>query len=253
MLAAQHVEGAQVVEVDDGEQTGASERRARASSRGSSSSHVRRVGRPVSPSDSASAPTRERSSSRSIATAAWAASSASMSATASPIASTAWRQIRISTPATWSPRSTGSNTAERAPVASTSGGGERRVGARVGDEVALARREGAAAVLGLRARLDRDRRDSTPTIAVDTNSRPAGSSRNATGLGATSQAARQTAGRASRLPASALASRARARPCRAPARAASRHPLQVARGALALELGAEHAGEHGEELLVGVA
>ena len=79
--------------------TGDSERRARASSRGSSSSQVRRVPSPVSGSLSASAPTRERSSSRSIATAAWAASSESMSAIASGIDSTAWRQIRISTPA----------------------------------------------------------------------------------------------------------------------------------------------------------
>jgi hypothetical protein len=65
------------------------------------------VPRPVSGSDSASAPTRERSSSRSIAAAACAASSESMSATASGIASTAWRQIRISTPAICSPRKDG--------------------------------------------------------------------------------------------------------------------------------------------------
>ena len=93
---------------------------------------------------------------------------------------------------------------------------------------------------------------STPTIAVETNSRPDGSSRNATGEEATSQAASQTAGRASRAPASALRDAAeRGEPARVLAQRLG-HPLQVARRALALELGGEHAGEHAEQLLVAV-
>ena len=48
---------------------------------------------------------------------------------------------------------------------------------------------------------------STPAMAVDTKSRPAGSSRNATGAPVTSQAASQTATRASSVPASARATR----------------------------------------------
>ena len=64
---------------------------------------------------------------------------------------------------------------------------------------------------------------STPTIAVDTNSRPDGSSRNATGEEVTSQAARQTAGRASRLPDSALVTR----PSAASPRACSRRVSDI--------------------------
>ncbi len=64
---------------------------------------------------------------------------------------------------------------------------------------------------------------STPTIAVETNSRPAGSSRKATGAAATSQAARQTAGRASRLPASARVTR----PSAASPRACSRRVSDI--------------------------
>ena len=64
---------------------------------------------------------------------------------------------------------------------------------------------------------------STPTIAVDTNSRPAGSSMKATGAAATSQAARQTAGRASRLPASARVTR----PSAASPRACSRRVSDI--------------------------
>ena len=70
---------------------------------------------------SASAPIRLRSAACSIATAACAASSRSTPAGASCSASSGFCQITISTPATWPSRSTGSNTAERAPVASTSG------------------------------------------------------------------------------------------------------------------------------------
>ena len=62
---------------------------------------------------------------------------------------------------------------------------------------------------------------STPTIAVETNSRPAGSSMKATGAAATSQAARQTAGRASRLPASARVTRPSAASPRACSRSVS--------------------------------
>ena len=94
---------------------------------------------------------------------------------------------------------------------------------------------------------------STPTIAVDTNSRPAGSSMKATGAAATSQAARQTAGRASRLPASRPRHAAeRGEPAGVLAQGLG-HPLQVARRALALELGREHAREHREQLLVALA
>ena len=64
---------------------------------------------------------------------------------------------------------------------------------------------------------------STPTIAVETNSRPAGSSMKATGAAATSQAARQTAGRASRLPASARVTR----PSAASPRACSRRVSDI--------------------------
>ena len=56
-----------------------------------------------------------------MATAAWAASSRSMPAVPS---GTDWMgscQITISTPETWPSRSTGSKSAERAEVASTSG------------------------------------------------------------------------------------------------------------------------------------
>ena len=175
-----------------------------------------------------------------------------MSATASGIDSTAWRQIRISTPAIWSPRSTGSNSAERAPVASTSGGGERRVGAGVGDEVALARGEGAAAVLGLRPRLDRHRgdvdadhrgRDELAARRLEQERDGGGgdlAGRAADG-GARVAAAGQRLGDAAERgePAGVLAQ-------------GLGHPLQVARRALALELGRQHAGEHGEQLLVGV-
>ena len=93
---------------------------------------------------------------------------------------------------------------------------------------------------------------STPTIAVETNSRPEGSSRNATGEEVTSQAARQTAGRASRAAGERLRHAAeRGEPAGVLAQGL-RHPLQVAGRALALELGRQHAGEHAEQLLVGV-
>ena len=93
----------------------------RASSRGSSSSNIRRVASPVSGSVNDSPASRARSVACSIATAACAASSRSTPLGASGSASSGTRQITISTPATWPSRSTGSNTAERASVASTSG------------------------------------------------------------------------------------------------------------------------------------
>src|SRR3954454_10479697 len=250
--------------------SGASLRRARAISRGSPSSHARRVGRPVSGSESASAPTRERSSSRSIATAACEARTPSISATASGTASTEWRQMRMRTPAICSPRSTGSKSAERAPVASTSGA------ASAGWVRASATKYDCREVKARPPNSDSGRgwmvtgAMSTPTIAVETNSVPDGSSTKATGAEATSHAARQTAGRASRLAGRARGGGAdggagvaaagqrtgdaaeRGEPAGVLAQGL-RHPLEVARGALALELGGQHAGEHGEQLLVGLA
>ena len=91
---------------------------------------------------------------------------------------------------------------------------------------------------------------STPLIAVETNSRPEGSSRKATGAPAISQAARQTARRAS-SPSGEHADDAadRAHPARVVAQRVV-EPAQVALVGLALELVGEHAREHREELLV---
>ena len=91
---------------------------------------------------------------------------------------------------------------------------------------------------------------STPLIAVETNSRPEGSSRKATGAPAISQAARQTARRAS-SPAGEHADDAadRAHAARVVAQRVV-EPAQVALVGLALELVGEHAREHREELLV---
>ena len=130
--------------------------------------------------------------------------------------------------------------------------GERRVGAGVGDEVGLARGEA-------RGRRSASGRGwivtgamSTPPIAVETNSRPDGSSRKATGAAATSQAARQTARRASSPPASARTTRPSAPMPRAWSRSVSLTSAAGRARGLALELVGEHAGEHREELLVGV-
>ena len=94
---------------------------------------------------------------------------------------------------------------------------------------------------------------STPTIAVETNSRPEGSSMKATGAAATSQAARQTAGRASRLPASARVTRPRAASPRACSRRVSdircRSRVELSRSSS----DDEDAGEHREQLLVALA
>jgi hypothetical protein len=79
------------------------------------------VATPVSSSVSDSVSTRARRPACSIATAACAASSRSIPPAPSGTDSIGSCQITISTPQTWPSRSTGSNSAERADVASTSG------------------------------------------------------------------------------------------------------------------------------------
>ena len=130
---------------------------------------------------------------------------------------------------------------------------ERRVGAGVGHEVGLARGEGAAAVLGLGPRLDRHRRD----VDADHRGRDelaagglehegdgrrgdlaGGAADGGPGVAAAGQRARHAAEGGE--PAGVLAQ-------------GLGHPLQVARRALALELGGEDAGEHREQLLVALA
>ena len=92
---------------------------------------------------------------------------------------------------------------------------------------------------------------SAPAIAVETKSRPDGSSRNATGAPATSHAASHTAD--PRVV--AAGERARHAADRAhPAGLVAQHVVeapQVALVALALQLGGQHAREHREQLLVG--
>ena len=134
-----------------------------------------------------------RSPACSIATAACAATSRSTDAGASGSDSTGACQITISTPATSPSRSTGSKTAERALVASTSGGasaGWLRASATKYASLALNARPPPVPsprgwiVTGC---------TEMPAIAVDAKSRPDGSKRNAIGASMTSHAASQMA------------------------------------------------------------
>ena len=115
--------------------------------------------------------------------------------------------MTISTPQTSPSRRIGSNTAERAEVASTSGA------ASAGWLRASATKYASLAVKALPP-VDPSPRGwivtgwtCTPDIAVDAKSRPEGSSRNATGASMTSHAASQIDWRASSPDASALATR----------------------------------------------
>ena len=119
-LAAQHVERAQVVEVEHRDPHGdLAAARAAELARQLLLEHAPRhhAGQLVGERQRLHARRRPACS---IATAAWAASSRS---TPAGVRQRVERrcQITISTPQTWPSRSTGSNTAERAPVASTSG------------------------------------------------------------------------------------------------------------------------------------
>ena len=202
--------------------SGESLRRARASSRGSSSSNARRVTRPVSASLSASACTRARSPACSIAIAACAATSRSTALgrvgqrvqRALPDHDQHAGDLAVAQHGLEDGRARARGLDQRRR--------QRRVVAGVGDEVRLLGGERAAAGRASPRGWIVTGCDVTPAIAVEPNSRPDGSSRNATGASITSQAASQMAVRASSPPASALATRPIAPIPLAPGRAACR-------------------------------
>ena len=210
-LAAQHVERAHVIEVDHRERPAAlSLRRARASSRGSSSSNTRRVTRPVSVSRQRQrAASRARSPACSIATAACAA-------TQPQHAGRRLRQ-RLQRHLPDHDQHAGDLAVAQHRLEDRRAGArrlhqrrrQRRVVARVGDEVGLLGGERAAA-----ARRRRRAAGSSPAATLDAGHRgrhevAARTARAGTppARPSTSQAASQIAWRASSPPASALATR----------------------------------------------
>ena len=139
--------------------TGVSPRRARASSRGSSSSYTRRVTRPVKESVSASAATRARRPACSMAIAAWEATS--FSTTAGGLGQRVQRPL----PDDDQHAADLAVAQDRLEDGGTRAGrldqrrGQRRVVAGVGDEVRLLRGEGLAGAGTVATRLDRHRLD----------------------------------------------------------------------------------------------